>query len=66
MYRARTIIVQVRPQDDDRTDAAFEEEWENERTARESLIDQVELLADLPHPPVRRAIIRSDRSGAHA
>jgi len=51
LYRARTIIVQVRPQDDDRTDAAFDEAWDMERAARKVLIEQVELLADAPHPP---------------
>lgn len=57
-YRAWTVIVQVRPrpQDDDRTDAAFDEAWEKERAARTALMEQVELLADLPHPPrVRRS-----------
>jgi hypothetical protein len=50
-YRTRTMIVQVRPQDDDRTDTAFDEAWEKERAARGALIKQVEFLADLPHPP---------------
>jgi hypothetical protein len=66
-YRARTLIVQVPPEYDDRTEAAFDEQWENEHAAREALIKQVELLADLPHPPhsspVRRwrhAINRSE------
>ena len=37
--------------DDDRTDAAFKESFEKERAARQALIEQVKLLADLPHPP---------------
>jgi hypothetical protein len=57
-YRSQVIqavSVQLsRPQDDDRTDAAFEEAWDKERDARKTLLEQVELFADLPHPPVRR------------
>ena len=57
-YRQLTIIVQVRPrpEDDDRTDATFDEAWVKERAARTALMKQVELLADLPHPPVRRSL----------
>ena len=50
-YRARTIMVQVRPEHDVRTDEAFEEGWANEYDARRALIERVELLAGLPHPP---------------
>jgi hypothetical protein len=38
-------------EDDDRTDDAFEEGWRNERNARDELIQQVKLLANMPHPP---------------
>jgi hypothetical protein len=55
-YRAITISVQVCPQDDSRTDDEFDEAWAKERVGRKALIEQVELLADLPHPPVRRGI----------
>jgi len=37
--------------DDDLTDIAFEEAWAKEHTAREGLIGQIRLLANLPHPP---------------
>lgn len=51
-YRAQVIIAQVvRPQDDDRTDDAFEEAWQKERDARKALLEQVELLADMRRPP---------------
>lgn len=50
-YRGRTAIVQVRPQDDDRSDDAFDEQWEKEYEARKALTEQVELLEALPHPP---------------
>jgi hypothetical protein len=51
-YRAQVIIAQVvRPQDDDRTDDAFEEAWQKERDARRALLEQVELLADKRRPP---------------
>jgi hypothetical protein len=39
------------PDHDDRTDTEFDETWENERAARRALINQVKLLANLPHPP---------------
>ncbi len=39
-YRARTMIVQVPPEYDDRTEAAFDEQWEKERAARTTLIKQ--------------------------
>jgi hypothetical protein len=50
-YRARAVMVQVRPEGDDRTDDAFDKAWAKERADREALTEQVELLADLPHPP---------------
>src|SRR6266851_10135270 len=50
-YRMRAIFVRVLPEDDDRTDAAFDEAWEKERAARQALISHAKLLADLPHPP---------------
>jgi hypothetical protein len=40
-YRARTILVQVRAQDDDRTESDFETAWAKERDARAALINQV-------------------------
>ena len=50
-YRAQTIITQGRWQDDDRTDASFEEAWDRERAARKALIEQVQLLAGLQPRP---------------
>jgi hypothetical protein len=50
-YRMRAIFVRAPPEDDNRTDTAFDEAWEKERAARKALIEQVKLLADLPHPP---------------
>ena len=50
-YRFRAIFVRLPPEDDDRPDTKFDEEWEKERAARKALIGQVKLLADLPHPP---------------
>jgi len=62
-YRAQVIIAQVvRPEDDDRTDAEFEEAWDKERNARKALLEQVELLADLRHPPVRWRGLSNERS----
>ena len=37
--------------DDVSTDDAFEEAWDAEREARNELIEQAKLLANLPHPP---------------
>jgi hypothetical protein len=53
-YRMRAVLVRPLPDDDDRTDAAFEESWEKEAAVRRALIDQVKALADLPHPPRRK------------
>jgi hypothetical protein len=39
------------PEDDPRTESAFEQEWTDEREARRALIRAIERLADLPHPP---------------
>ena len=50
-YRTQTIFVRGRPQDDERTESDFEKDWEKERAARHALVEQVEHLADLPHPP---------------
>jgi hypothetical protein len=50
-YRFREVFVRARPEDDDRTDAEFDKTWDRERAAREELIEQVKLLADMPHPP---------------
>jgi hypothetical protein len=50
-YRARSILVRPPPDHDNRTDTEFAETWEEERSARQALISQVKLLADLPHPP---------------
>lgn len=50
-YRARSILVRPLPDHDNRTDTEFAETWEKERAACEALINQVKLLADLPHPP---------------
>lgn len=50
-YQTRAILAQVRPQDDDRTDGAFDEHWEKEGSARSALLKEVRQLADLPRPP---------------
>jgi hypothetical protein len=50
-YRMQTTLVRVLPDEDNRTETEFDETWEKERAARTALIKQVELLADLPHPP---------------
>ena len=50
-YRMRSMLVRQLPEDDNRTDTEFDEEWGKERAARKTLIDQVKLLADLQHPP---------------
>jgi hypothetical protein len=46
----RTVDITEWTEDDDRTDAAFEEGWQAEQDTRTELIKQVELLADM-HPP---------------
>lgn len=50
-YRARTIIAQDRVEDNPGTEAELDEAWDKERTARKALIEQVELLESLRHPP---------------
>jgi len=50
-YQMRAVIVRVLPEDDNRTDTAFDDGWDREHAARKALIEQVKLLADLPHPP---------------
>jgi leucyl aminopeptidase (aminopeptidase T) len=52
-YRMRAVFVRVLPEQDDRADTAFHEQWDKESNAREALIRQVVLLADLTHPPRR-------------
>lgn len=63
-YRMRAIFVRVPPEDDDRTDTAFDDAWEKERAARQALISQAKLLADLPHPP--RVPLRAAVAGPEA
>jgi len=61
-YQTQAILVGVpRPQDDDRTESAFENGWAKERDARMALIKQVEVLADLPHPPRASWLARRPR-----
>jgi hypothetical protein len=56
-YHRRAVMVRVAPgEDDNRPDTVFDDVWEKERAARKALIEQVEVLADLPRPPVRRTI----------
>jgi hypothetical protein len=50
-YRAQAVHVRVLSDDDQRTETKFHETWKKESNAREALIKQVELLADLPRPP---------------
>lgn len=65
-YRMQAILVRMRPEDDNRADDQFEEAWEKERAAREALIEQVKLLADMRHPPrtpLRRRLMSPWRTG---
>ena len=53
-FQIRAIVVRQPPdpdEDDKRTDAEFEEEWDKERAARQALIKQVAMLEDLRRPP---------------
>ena len=67
-YRTRAIFVQVRPQDDERTESAFDEGWDKEYDARGALVKEVKQLADLPLPPRaprRRQSVRTARKDGH-
>jgi hypothetical protein len=51
-YRAQEVFVStVPPEPDNRTDDEFEQDWEKEHAARDALIEQVRLLADMRNPP---------------
>jgi hypothetical protein len=52
-YRIQAVLVRPLPDDDQRTDAEFDEGWKKEAAVREALVDQVEVLANLGHPPRR-------------
>lgn len=54
-YQQCAIFVRVLPDDDKRTDAEFKKTWENEGSAREALIKQVQVLESLRQPPRSRA-----------
>jgi hypothetical protein len=60
-YRVRTIEVRPIPEHDTRTDDEFDESWEKERAARKTLIEQVKVLADLPHPPYPQRVRQGAR-----
>jgi len=51
VHRAQALAVRPLHDQDNRNDSEFDETWEKERAARQALLDQVQLLADLPHPP---------------
>jgi len=50
-YRLRALAIGGWNPDDDRPDTEFDETWQHEQDTRSALINQVELLADLRHPP---------------